>query len=473
VALAVSLHVPSGTTGLIVTALALAGLVAACYIARFLDPAWLLSAGIATEVFVGSGGKLGLPISPSRLLILAGSIAVLMRAPRPLPLRPQPLHVLLLAVSVWAIGSAFFSGTLSEHGTTYELLDRLGIVPFWLFFLAPLAFATETQRRILLGTMIVLGGYLALTAVFETLKLWKLVWPRYILDPTYGSHGDRARGPFVESITNGMGLFACGVAATMGVAVWRERVNVRRACAAVAALCLAGCLFTLTREVWLGTAIAALVTLAAFAEVRRFLLPAVVAGALMTLLALATVPGFAASFQSRTHDESSLWVRKNVAHAALNMIDARPLLGFGWNNFVKESPPYFRAASDYPDRGPGAQRVPAERRGARPHRHGSVGAGDGPGFGRRGVRGAGPSRASRVADRHGRDRAELPGDHQLRAVVVRVPDGPVVDLGRSGGITADEAGAGAGAAARADGRGGLGLGSRVPRVWRCGAIRAG
>jgi putative inorganic carbon (hco3(-)) transporter len=353
VALAVSLHVPSGPVGLIVACLALAGLVAVAYVARFLDPAWLLSAGIATEVFVGSGGKLGLPISPSRLLILAGSIVVLMRAPRPFPLRPQPLHVLLLAVSVWALGSAFFSGTLSEHGTTYELLDRLGVVPFWLFFLAPLAFATEHQRRILLGTLIALGAYLGVTALFETLKLNAFVWPKYILDPSYGSHGDRARGPFVESITNGMGLFACGVAAAMGVAVWRERPNLRRACYAVAGLCLAGCLFTLTREVWIGTAVAGLVTLAAFAELRRFLLPAVVAGALVTLLALATVPGFASSFRSRTHDESSLWVRKNVAHAALNMIDARPLLGFGWNNFVRESPPYFRSASDYPMIGAG------------------------------------------------------------------------------------------------------------------------
>ena len=352
-ALAVSLHVPSGPVGLFVACLALAGLVAVAYVARFLDPAWLLSAGIATEVFVGSGGKLGLPISPSRLLILAGSIVVLMRAPRPFPLRPQPLHVLLLAVSVWALGSAFFSGTLSEHGTTYELLDRLGVVPFWLFFLAPLAFATEHQRRILLGTLIALGAYLGVTALFETLKLNAFVWPKYILDPSYGSHGDRARGPFVESITNGMGLFACGVAAAMGVAVWRERPNLRRACYAVAGLCLAGCLFTLTREVWIGTAVAGLVTLAAFAELRRFLLPAVVAGALVTLLALATVPGFASSFHSRTHDESSLWVRKNVAHAALNMIDARPLLGFGWNNFVRESPPYFRSASDYPMIGAG------------------------------------------------------------------------------------------------------------------------
>jgi putative inorganic carbon (hco3(-)) transporter len=348
VALAVSLHLGSSPVQIAISVLAVAGLVAAAYVARFLDPAWLLSAGIATEVFVGSGGKLGLPISPSRLLILAGSIAVIMRAERPFPLRPQPLHVLLLAVSAWALGSAWLSGSLHFSGTTYELLDRLGVIPFWMFFLAPLAFASEAQRRILLGTLIVLGAYLGLTAVFEELKLNAFVWPKYILDPSYGSHGDRARGPFVESIANGLGLFACAVAAAMGVAIWRSRPWVRNACAGVVGLCVAGCLFTLTREVWIGTAVGGLVTLAGFAELRRFVVPALVVGTVATLLALAVVPGFAGAAHRRTHDDSSLWVRKNVAHAALRMIDAKPLLGFGWNNFVPESAPYYRAASDYP-----------------------------------------------------------------------------------------------------------------------------
>ena len=45
-----------------------------------MDPAWLLSAGIATDVFIGSGAKLGVPVSPSRVLILAGSIAGIARA---------------------------------------------------------------------------------------------------------------------------------------------------------------------------------------------------------------------------------------------------------------------------------------------------------------------------------------------------------------------------------------------------------
>ena len=240
---------------------------------------------------------------------------------------------------MWGLASAFLSGTLHLQGTTYELLDRLGVIPFWLFFLAPLAFATEHQRRILLGTLVALGAYLGATALFETLKLYAFVWPKYILDPAYGSHGDRARGPFVEAIANGMGLFACAVAAGMAMAVWRDRPRVRNACGAVLGLCAAGCLFTLTREVWLGAAIGGLAAMAGFAELRRFLLPAIAVGAAMTVIALAAVPGFAGSVHSRTHDDSSLWVRKNVARAAVNMIDAKPLLGFGWNGFVPDSGP--------------------------------------------------------------------------------------------------------------------------------------
>ena len=254
---------------------------------------------------------------------------------------------------MWALASAFLSGTLHLQGTTYELLDRLGVIPFWLFFLAPLAFATEHQRRILLGTLVALGAYLGATALFETLKLYAFVWPKYILDPAYGSHGDRARGPFVEAIANGMGLFACAVAAGMAMAVWRDRPRVRNACGAVLGLCAAGCLFTLTREVWLGAAIGGLAAMAGFAELRRFVLPAIAVGAAMTVIALATVPGFAGSVHSRTHDDSSLWVRKNVARAAVNMIDAKPLLGFGWNGFVPDSGPYFQAADTYPLKGMG------------------------------------------------------------------------------------------------------------------------
>ncbi|HEY7631760.1 MAG TPA: O-antigen ligase family protein [Thermoleophilaceae bacterium] len=332
------------------------GLGGAVYVARAIDPAWLLSAGIAADVFLARGSKLGIPISPSRLLLAAGSVALLARATeggkRPLELKLRPIHWLLVGVVAWAVVSGLVSGSFRDHNAIWALADNLGAIPFWMFLIAPLAFATESQRRILLGTLIVLGGYLGVTALFETLHLNALVWPKYILDPRYGSHGDRARGPFVEAIANGLGLYACGVAAAIGMSVWRHPW-VRRGCALVIGLCAAGCLFTLTREIWIGAAAGTLLALAGFAELRRYLLPAVAVGAVITLVSLAAIPGFSSSLSGRTHDDSSVWVRKNVARAAINMVNARPLLGFGWNNFQKDSLDYFRQADTYPLKGIG------------------------------------------------------------------------------------------------------------------------
>lgn len=334
----------------------IAGLAAAAYVARFLDPAWLLSAGIALDVFAARGAKLGLPVSPSRVLLAAGSLALVARASkgfsRPFPLRARPIHMLLVALLVWALGSALLSGSFSNSVSLWDFVDRLGVSPFWMFFIAPLAFGTEHQRRVLLGTLVVLGGYLGITAVCETLHLNAFVWPKYILDPSYGSHGNRARGPFVEAIANGAALFMCGVAAAMAMSVW-QRPAVRRACGTVMALCAIGCLFTLTREVWLGAALGALLALGGFAELRRYLVPALASGAVITLLALAAVPGFASSFHSRTHDNSSLWARSDVARAAINMINTRPLLGFGWGEFQRDSVGYFRQANEHPLTGVG------------------------------------------------------------------------------------------------------------------------
>jgi putative inorganic carbon (hco3(-)) transporter len=356
VALGISLGVGSGAVGAFVAVALILGLAAAVYVARAIDPAWLLSAGIASDVFLARGAKLGVPVSPSRLLLAAGSLALLARATegwrRPLPLRPRGIHWLLLAVVLWAAGSGLVSGSFSDHNAIWALVDSLGAAPFWMFFIAPLAFGSEAQRRILLGTLVALGGYLGLTALFETLHLNALVWPKYILDPRYGSHGDRARGPFVEAIANGLGLYACGVAAAMGLAVWR-RPWARRACAVVVGLCAAGCLFTLTREIWIGAAAGTLLALAGFAELRRFLAPALVTGLVLVLVSLAAIPGFSSSLTGRTHDDSSIWVRKNVARAAVNMVNARPLLGFGWNNFQKDSLGYFRQADTYPLKGIG------------------------------------------------------------------------------------------------------------------------
>jgi O-antigen ligase len=60
------------------------------------------------------------------------------------------------------------------------------------------------------------------------------------------------------------------------------------------------------------------------------------------------IPGLRAEFNERRTDDHPVWDRRNSNAAALRMIDARPLLGFGWGRFPEESRPYYRQSRDYP-----------------------------------------------------------------------------------------------------------------------------
>lgn len=351
---------PAGARGFLAAAL-LAAAFAGAYVAARAEPAWLLSGGIAASVLSGNTAYVGLPIGPDRLLIAAGLFAVVMgdvarRHTRGdgvwgLP-RLTSAHWVLVGAAAWALASAARAGTLTQSAGLFGLLDRFGFVPFAMFFVAPLAFATERQRSILLGTLVALGAYLGLTALFESIALHALVFPGYINDPTVGIHFGRARGPFVEAVANGMGLFACAAAAAVGLTRW-EGWRARYACWAVIALCAAGLLLTLTRSIWLSSVVAAAAAVLAAPRLRGWLIPGALLGAIAVTGALAALPALNQRVDQRSTEESSVWVRKNTNRAAVDMIEARPVAGFGWQTFQVESAPYFRQAANYPAIGVG------------------------------------------------------------------------------------------------------------------------
>ena len=205
-------------------------------------------------------------------MLVAGAGALLLRAPGARDreaLRLEPVHWLLLAAIAFALVSALLSGTLFSNSEFFRLFDRFGVAPFLMFAIAPLAFRTEAQRKIFLGVLVALGGYLGLTALFETVGPHALVFPRYITNPDLGYHVGRARGPFLEAEANGIALFICGTAAAVAATTWRGSALVKGLCWLVVCLCFAGCLFSLSRGVWLGAAVAILLTLLFFRPVRR------------------------------------------------------------------------------------------------------------------------------------------------------------------------------------------------------------
>jgi putative inorganic carbon (HCO3(-)) transporter len=319
----------------------------------WVEPAYTLSAAVVLTPFAGNWPAMGVPgpLSPDRLLLAGGIAAVLLRAPaiadRP-RLRISGVHGLLGLAVVYALGSAFVAGTLLQREPFLKLVDAFGIMPFLLFVVAPLAFRTERQRQVLLASLVALGAYLSLTVLFEATKLDALVYPKYILDPTYGIHLHRGRGPFADAVASGVAIYACGVACAIAVGSWRDRIA-RAVAIGVGALCVVGVLLCLERSVWIGAILGTTVAMLAARNLRRFFLPMAVTVAIVVGAALVLIPGLSASVTPRVNQgQSALWDRKNLARAAINMVDARPLFGFGWNGFSIHSDDYFQQAFDYP-----------------------------------------------------------------------------------------------------------------------------
>ncbi len=313
------------------------------------EPAVILTAGLLLSVFSGYWGDIGIPIPLDRVAIACGIGTVLVRSIRngegP---RIRPIHWLMLALLLYAVASAAWSDTITTHGPLFALLDRLGLIPFMLYLVAPVAFRTEEQRRVLAIGMLAMGAYLGLTSLFEAVGAKSLVIPHYITNPNLGLHYDRSRGPFLEAGANGLAMFNCFIAGAITLPYWRGRPWVRALVVGIMILCVGGMVFTLTRQVWVGAALGAIVAMLCDRRLRRWVPGAAVGAVLLVLLALAFVPGLQTNINSRANDQGSVWDRLNSDAAALRMVSARPAIGFGWGKFGKDSVPYYRLAATYP-----------------------------------------------------------------------------------------------------------------------------
>jgi putative inorganic carbon (HCO3(-)) transporter len=309
------------------------------------DAAVTISVGLALSLFSGQFSHLGSPVGLDRLVLVAGIGTVLvreLRAEHP-RLRTDRIHVALGVVAAWAIGSAIWADKLTDSSAFFSLLDNLGIVPFLLFWIAPAAFPSERERRILLGTLVGIGLYLGVTAILETIGPTSLVFPRYIMDPYVGIHFGRARGPFVEAAANGLAMLVCATAAAMALTQWRRKWLP----ALALAVCALGMVFTLTRQIWLAAVIGTLAAMVSRRDLWRFVVPTCVGGAVAVVAVFAFVPGFSGRAQDRLDSQLPVWDRLNSNAAATRMAEAKPVTGFGWATFP-DHPEFYAQAADRP-----------------------------------------------------------------------------------------------------------------------------
>jgi len=328
-----------------ITLVALAGLAVALWQGVRRTPAIPVAAGLGLSVFSGWGPAMGLAIPADRIALAGGLvIAVALRHGRP-ALEIGAVHVALYIAAGIAVVSTAATGQLHDSTTMHSLLDSYGLVPFATFVCAPLVFRDERDRDVLLAALVITGAYLALTAVLESLNL--PVWPAYIRNPALGIHFGRARGPFLEAVTNGMALFACAVGATMAAARWQRRL-LRRAAWVVVVGCLVGTVLTVTRSIWVGSIVGLVAAFLVDPRLRRRLPALVAAGVVGVVLLLMVVPGLAGRSAERTADERSVWDRLNSNRAALAALHDHPLTGIGYGRFPSVAQDYFRQADTYP-----------------------------------------------------------------------------------------------------------------------------
>jgi O-antigen ligase len=81
---------------------------------------------------------------------------------------------------------------------------------------------------------------------------------------------------------------------------------------------------------------------------RRYLPLLIVTVAAAVAVSLALIPGLSETVSGRTDDQATIWDRQNLARAAVNMVEAKPLFGFGWSRFAHDSADYFQQSPDYP-----------------------------------------------------------------------------------------------------------------------------
>lgn len=206
----------------------------------------------------------------------------------------------------------------------WSIIASKYIVPFALFHISVLVFRSSTQRRHFEIFVLLSLAYLVFIAIAFLLDARSLIFPRFILDESLGFHPDRARGPFLQAVANGVSLNILGI---LVIALPQRRGVVGRLLWLALPLAV---LATMTRAVWISFAVST--TVLGFRLLRRRLL-----AACSLLAAAGVVLGIAMAFSShslksalgdRTGERGPVEARLAVYDAGWSMFLERPFTGW-------------------------------------------------------------------------------------------------------------------------------------------------
>jgi O-antigen ligase len=214
----------------------------------------------------------------------------------------------------------------------WSIIASKYIVPFALFHIAVLVFRGASQRRHFEVFVVCALAYLVFIAIAFLVDARSLIFPRFILDESLGFHPDRARGPFLQAVANGVSLNILGI---LVIVLPQKGKTVARLLWLALPLAV---LATMTRAVWISFAVSTIVL--GFLLVERRVL------AVCALLAVAgLVGGLALGFSDhslktalwdRTGERGPVEARLAVYEAGWSMFQERPFTGWAASGMYTE-----------------------------------------------------------------------------------------------------------------------------------------
>ena len=139
-------------------------------------------------------------------LLVLGAVGRAMLARTPL-FRVERATWPMLGLTALVIASA--AGQPFDH-EAWSLLASKFIVPFALFHLAGMVFREDAHFRQFEIFLLIVLAYLSFTAIAFLVGARSLIFPRFILDESLGFQADRARGPLLQAVANGVSLNMLG-----------------------------------------------------------------------------------------------------------------------------------------------------------------------------------------------------------------------------------------------------------------------
>lgn len=292
---------------------------------------------------------LQLPMASPSIVFLAAMLAMLFRPPGigsialdriafavliPVVL----LRALILQRSLWVVGPVTWpllgllilalSGLLTQpyDPQNWSVFAAKWFVPFVLYHVAGLVFVDRPSlRKFEIFCWIVLS-YLTVIALLFLFDLKSWIVPRFIVDEGLGIHSDRARGPFLQAVANGMALV---VLALLALDSYRRRRLPRMLALGLALMVPLAIFATKTRAVWLAFAGSVLV-LSIFSPSRRVRLTSLVVTVAAAIggVAVLSVSAAGNSYSERLEESSPVKFRMSMYQAGWDMVTEKPMVGW-------------------------------------------------------------------------------------------------------------------------------------------------